>query len=175
MIIKPCYKLQYFVKLILPNGTIEEWLDSHSDLILPKIIQINDTRYILNEQNNIIEILGCRILCPKYDVYYLVKLILPNGTIEEWIKKDCVIILPQYIYISSYERYVLNSTQFVIVHSPLVIQPEYIKQYLVKINGISYWYNEGAKLLIKIVTTPFFIVKWVGNIKVSNGETIIVN
>ncbi|AEE94901.1 thermopsin domain protein [Acidianus hospitalis W1] len=175
MIIKPCYKLQYLVKLILPNGTIEEWLDSHSDLILPKIIQINDTRYILNEQNNIIEILGCRILCPKYDVYYLVKLILPNGTIEEWVKKDCVIILPQYIYISSYERYVLNSTQFVIVHSPLVIQPEYIKQYLININGISYWYNQGAKLLIKIATTPFFIVKWVGSIKVTNGEIITIN
>ena len=175
MIIKPCYKLQYLVKLILPNGTIEEWLDSHSDLILPKIIQINDTRYILNEQNNIIEILGCRILCPKYDVYYLVKLILPNGTIEEWVKKDCVIILPQYIYISSYERYVLNSTQFVIVHSPLVIQPEYIKQYLININGVSYWYNQGAKLLIKIATTPFFIVKWVGSIKVTNGEIITIN
>ncbi|WP_373467823.1 thermopsin family protease [Acidianus infernus] len=171
------YELQYLVTKYLLNGTkIEEWVNNGTIIQIPKVIYINSTaRYYFNSTTNLFIIDSPIIIKPKYILQYYVKIILPNETIEEWVKDGCVITFPQYIYISNCERYVLNSTQFIIIHSPTLVKPVYIKQYLVKINGIPYWYNEGTKLLIKIVTTPFFIVKWVGSIKVTNGEMITIN
>lgn len=170
------YILQYRVIINLPNGTIKGWYDNGSIINVPEVINMNTTKYVLNSSQVIIVTTSLNYT-PTYTVQYLVGIILPNGTtIYKYVNNDSEIQLPKVIQISNDTRYVLNSSSDrVVITSSGIIKPAYVLQYLVNINGKTEWVNEGEKITVEIFTTPFLLVKWVGNIHVNNGETIVID
>ncbi|AWR96358.1 hypothetical protein DFR86_01535 [Acidianus sulfidivorans JP7] len=173
-VIRPKYVLQYLVTIVYPTGRVVGWYDNGSTITFPRVINLTKELFTLVSPASIIVVKSMN-LYPTYLVSYLEKIILPNGTILEYIQKGKYIVLPSIIQVNKYERYVLNSTQRLFVNASETIKPFYILQYLVKINGHSEWINKGEKITIEAFTTPFFLVKWIGNIHVFNGETITVN
>ncbi|ARM74837.1 thermopsin family protease [Acidianus manzaensis] len=168
------YVLQYYVSLSLPNGTIVGWFNNGTKIILPRIINL--TKELFTLKSPLMLIVDKSInYTPIYSLKYLEKIILPNGSIEKYVRDGEYITLPSIIQISNNERYILNSTANILVNSSEIIKPLYITQYLVKINGNTEWVDKGEKITIEIFTTPFFLVRWIGNVHVFNGETVTVN
>ncbi|BDC17558.1 hypothetical protein HS5_04480 [Acidianus sp. HS-5] len=58
--------LQWLVKVVLPNGTVEGWYDNGSIIFLPKVIEVDGTTYVLNESSNEVVVTGPLVLYPHY-------------------------------------------------------------------------------------------------------------
>ncbi len=163
--ITPSYIKQYYVKITLPNGTINQWYNANSTIILPKIIINGSTRYIIN-QTSILYASEPLNITPNYVKQYLIYIVLPNSTINNWYNSNSIISIPKIIYNGS-ERYVINQTSSIIVDKAINETISYIKQYLVRINfpngTITAWFNNNTSIKL-----PKFVY-------ISNNERYILN
>ncbi|MCY0859728.1 MAG: thermopsin family protease [Sulfolobaceae archaeon] len=167
--------LEYMVNITLPNGSITLWLPKDYTLSLPSLIYINSTtRFELLTNNVSVNVTMPMVVSPLYVKEYLVTLIFPNESIKEWLRSGYILHLPRTIYISHSERYYLNGNGEINISGPLILKPPYVLQYLVIIKGNSYWYNNGTSIRLYEKTSPWYIVRWVGNYSVINGMNITV-
>ena len=58
--------LQWLVRIVLPNGTLEGWYNNGSIITLPRTVELNGTTYTLNETDNEVIITAPLVLHPKY-------------------------------------------------------------------------------------------------------------
>ncbi|QGA53918.1 hypothetical protein GFS03_04670 [Sulfolobus sp. E5-1-F] len=105
-----------------------------------------------------------------------------NGTLSylnsSWINEYTNIgILNYTYYVNSQQRYViLNiSPQSFTVKNPLSVNVSTVRQFLVTINNVSTWYNEGSKVLLSANVPIYDVGKFVGTYNVSPGTYITVN
>ncbi|QKR00825.1 hypothetical protein GWK48_10910 [Metallosphaera tengchongensis] len=80
-------------------------------------------------------------------------------------------------YVSSQERYLptsISPTSFT-VGSPSSVSVSAVKQYLVTINGISSWYDQGSTVTLNAAVPIYEVGKFVGTDNVSPGSTLVVN
>ncbi|BBD73340.1 hypothetical protein HS1genome_1729 [Sulfodiicoccus acidiphilus] len=173
--VTPDYVKQYLVTLSLPNGTLSSWIDQDAVATIPALIQVNSTvRYSLVGPSTFIVTVPAE-LTPDYVKQYLVTLSLPNGTLSSWIDQDAVATIPALIQVNSTVRYSLIGRSTFTVTGPANVTPDYVKQYLVVIDGNSSWMDQGSTVrLYREVGFPFN-VKWVGTYNVSNGRVVNVN
>ncbi|WP_236750602.1 hypothetical protein [Acidianus sp. HS-5] len=61
------YLIQYYICIILPNGTVKGWYNASSVVIIPKEIEVNGVTYVLNGSNEFI-ILHTGVYKPCYVV-----------------------------------------------------------------------------------------------------------
>ena len=124
---------------------------------------------------------------------------------SSWITKGTVIYVLNYTYyVSNNERYVLsgiyvnpfikpsytveiatitnNGTYHItpylivfVVDSPVTVNVTTIKQFLVTINNVSTWYNQGIKITLKANVSIYYVGEFVGTYNVSPGTVITVN
>ncbi|MGC9048344.1 MAG: thermopsin family protease [Caldisphaera sp.] len=172
----PSYIKQFYINVLLPNGTISGWYNYGSSIFLPKMIYINNvTRYIINQTNGVV-VNNAFNLTPSYIKQYYVFIKLPNGTISNWFNYKTVIALPEVIYISNQERYVLNQSSSITVLYPMINETaDYYKQYLVTINGINNWYNFGSTIKLYESVPIYETLTWVGNYTLPNNSNVTVN
>ncbi|QXJ35052.1 thermopsin family protease [Saccharolobus shibatae] len=105
-----------------------------------------------------------------------------NGSLtylnSSWINQYTNIgILNYTYYVNSQQRYViLNiSPQSFVVKSQVNVNVSTVKQYLVTINNVSTWYNEGSKVLLSANVPIYDVGEFVGTYNVSPGTYITVN
>ncbi|WP_162568904.1 thermopsin [Acidianus sulfidivorans] len=105
-----------------------------------------------------------------------------NGSLtylnSSWINEYTTIgILNYTYYVNSLERYVIIniSPQSFSVKSPITVNISTVKQYLVTINNVSTWYNEGSKVLLSASVPIYDIGEFVGTYNVSPGTYVTVN
>ncbi|AWR96121.1 hypothetical protein DFR86_00190 [Acidianus sulfidivorans JP7] len=105
-----------------------------------------------------------------------------NGSLvylnSSWINKGTFISIMNYTYYAnSQERYIiLNITpQSFIVNKPITVRTLTVRQYLVTINGVSNWYNQGSKVLLSASVPIYDVGKFVGTYNVPPGSNITVN
>ncbi|MBP1357089.1 MAG: thermopsin family protease [Sulfolobus sp.] len=91
---------------------------------------------------------------------------------------DVIKVLNNTYYASPYVRYVITNitpSSQLVVNQPENIDVKVIKQYLVSINGISNWYNEGTTITLPS-NIPFYMVgEYIGTYNTSPGSTILIN
>ncbi|WP_390531985.1 hypothetical protein [Sulfurisphaera ohwakuensis] len=137
MVIEVPYVVEYYVKLNLRsipaiiNGTnstlVSGYYPEGTDIEIPEYYYINQTARL-----KISASLQKFVLNSPIDVYvsetfqWLVKIVLPNGTIVGWYNNDSIISLPKVIEVNG-TTYLLNETNNeVIVTGPLVLHPHYV-------------------------------------------------
>lgn len=104
------------------------------------------------------------------------KNVILNST---WMDSGINITILNYTYYAnSTERFIIvkvyPSSQ-IFVNNPIHVVLYTVKQYLVTINGISNWYNEGSKIYLK-ANVPFYEVgRFVGTYNVSPNSAVIVD
>ncbi|WP_231961112.1 hypothetical protein [Saccharolobus sp. A20] len=140
------------------------------------VLRISPQNFTVNEPINIsvvtVEQFLVKINIPI--VIYINNLSI--NTSELWVNNGQAIKIPQYINITSNERILYNTTQYVYnVTSPLNVEVSPIKEYLVTINGVSEWLPVGSEVTLTESLPIYLQGKWVGTENVSNGETITVS
>jgi len=109
---------------------------------------------------------------------------LINGTTttilnSSWINANTRVSIVNYTYyVNEKERYIIvniSPSKEVIVNKSYNINLAIKKQYLVTINGVSNWYDEGSSIQLN-ADIPFYQVgKFVGTYNVTPGSYIVVN
>jgi len=170
----------------LINGTNQtltsNWFNANTTIYIENITYYlsQDIRYI---------ILGIQpsqkivVTSPATIVIHTVKQFLitvkVNGTSTYlWVNQGTVLRLINYtFYITSNERYLIvnSSPQYLIVDSPMIVNATAIKQFLVTINNVSTWYNQGARITLTANVPIYDIAEFVGTYNVSPNAVLTVS
>jgi len=97
---------------------------------------------------------------------------------SSWLNKGTSIYVINYTYyVTKDERYVISgiSPQNFIVNSPVTANVSTVKQFLVTINNVSTWYNQGSTITLNANVPIYDVGEFVGTYNVSPGKTITVN
>ncbi len=80
-------------------------------------------------------------------------------------------------YVNPQERYVPTSISpsTLKVNSPSSVDVTAVKQFLVTVNGVSSWYNQGSTVTLNANVPIYEVGKFVGTDNVSPGATLVVN
>jgi len=95
-----------------------------------------------------------------------------------WLNKGTSIYVINYTYyVTKEERYVIVgiSLQSFIVSSPVTVNVSTVKQFLVTINNVSTWYNQGSTVTLNANVPVYDVGEFVGTYNVSPGTTVTVN
>ena len=166
------------------------WYNYSETIIIPfqyKMINSYSRIALLNPEN--ITVSGSLTYVADWGIqYYLVILsnhpvyALVNGTnttlITGWYNKfDEIIIENISYYVNNTVRYsIYNATLLSFrVTSPLTVSVNYEPEYLVNINGKSFWAFNGSGITLYVGSPFYYTVKWIGTYNVPNKYTIIVH
>ena len=97
---------------------------------------------------------------------------------SSWINEGTSIYIINYTYyVTNNERYVITgiSPQSFTVSSPATVNITTVRQFLVTINNVSTWYNQGSKITLTANVPIYDVGEFVGTHNVSPGSVIIVN
>ncbi|WP_369611084.1 thermopsin family protease [Sulfurisphaera javensis] len=173
-------------QITLNNG----WFNNSERIEIPfqyKMISTEERYALLNPEN--LTINKSFTYYAKWGIQYLitVKSNLPvhafvNNTNESlltgWYNEyDIIRIINITYYINSTTRYAIyNATPSlnISVKSPLNITVYYLQQYLVNINGKTFWAFKGSKITLYEVVPFYYSAKWIGTYTTNNNATITV-
>ena len=195
---------QFYVKLVskipvyaLVNGkneTLESgWYNNGTEIHVENITYYpaKEVRYVITgiqPSEKVIVTSPITITIDTVKQYYImVKSIIPvkaiiNGTQTylntSWINEGTLIHVLNYTYyVTNEERYVITgiSPQSFTVNSPVTVNVTTVKQFLVTINNVSTWYNQGSTVPLKANVPIYDVGKFVGTYNVSPNTILIVN
>ncbi|QIW25246.1 hypothetical protein EWF20_14550 [Sulfolobus sp. S-194] len=172
-------------KVLLRSG----WYNYSEIIVIPfqyKMIN-NYSRIALLNPENITVSESLTYIADWGTQYYLVVLsnhpvhALVNGTnttlMSGWYNKfDKIIIENISYYVNDTVRYsIYNATLLSFrVTSPLTVSVNYESEYLVNINGKSFWLFNGSRVDLYVEAPFYYTVKWIGTYNVPNNYSIIV-
>jgi hypothetical protein len=160
------------------------WVDALSNIKLSKYFQENGERWILYNNSIIVKApenvsfnyiheyyININSKFPVYAVYNNTNISLTSG----WYQENTYVRVLNTIHnISPYERYISQGVT-ILVNSPKNITILWIPQYLVNINGVKNWYNNGSVIELNSSTPILYDSIWIGSYNVSDGHSIVVN
>ena len=175
----PNVSYQYFSKIKTAKLPAEVWVNYNSTFNFTNVT-VDDERIVLTkvveDQSNTIA---------YYSLQYYVNVNTPiplesnNITLKSgWYNAGTIFHISNVSYVTKNVRYVITSVSpsfSFMLNSPITINATAVKQFLVVINGIAGWYNQGQKIRL-IAEIPFYETGvFTGTYNVSPGNIITVN
>jgi len=176
------------------NETLESnWYNSNTSIQVENLTYYpsNDVRYIIigiepSENVTVTSPTTIKIITLKQYYITVVSTIPVKAVINgsqtylnsSWLNEGTSIYVINYTYyVTKEERYVTTgiSPQSFTVSSPVTVNVSTVKQFLVTINNVSTWYNQGSTVPLKANVPIYDVGEFVGTYNVSPGTTITVN
>ena len=145
---------EYPVELLLPNGTslaVHAPFNKTFVWTPPPIVYPNGTR--LEADPVAVFVDGPKAVRVNYTrIYYLVRVVTPLGVNETWAPRGAAAGAPAVISLGNGTRWVAEGPASAVAERPLVLTPQYKRQYLVRleapVNSTEVWADEGLTFAV---------------------------
>jgi hypothetical protein len=144
------YCAEYPVEFLLPNGTSVVATAPFNKTFVwtpPPVVYANGTRLEAEPVSVFVD--GPRTVRVNYTrVYYLVRVVTPLGVDETWAPRGAAAGAPAVISLGNGTRWVAEGSVSAVAERPLVLTPQYKRQYLVRLeapaNSTEVWADAGS-------------------------------
>ncbi len=145
---------EYPVEFLLPNGTSLSVRAPFNKTLVwtpPPIVYANGTR--LEADSVAVFVDGPKAVRVNYTrIYYMVRVVTPLGVNETWTPRGAAAGAPAVINLGNGTRWVAEGPTSAVAERPLVLAPQYKRQYLVRLeaplNSTEVWADEGLTFAV---------------------------